>query len=305
MPMSMLWISATSEPSKSGTACASWSVVFPPRSILVPVDFSDASRTALGFGARLARHCKADLHVVHAQPPLLDAAAAMRDIDLHAETRDALTAFMRDTPPAGDWLPIHHVDTGDPADVIGRAIVRHRVHLVVMGPRGLSGLARLVLGSTTRAVLRSSTASVLVVPPSWAPPNPGRDDLVGLGPVIVGVDDYEAPGRALDAGAALAAALHSPLQVVHVDTPAALTRARQALAAAMERVPDGARAAVHAVDGDNPAEALATFVASTPLAHKLVCIGTHDTAHHDNTEQALVSLMSRTAVPVLVVRPWQ
>jgi len=46
-----------------------------PRTILAAVDFSDASRAALVLAARLARHCGSDLHVVHAEHPLLDAAA--------------------------------------------------------------------------------------------------------------------------------------------------------------------------------------------------------------------------------------
>jgi hypothetical protein len=46
------------------------------RSILCPVDFSDASRTALDVAARFVRQFKAGLHVLFVQDPLLAPAAA-------------------------------------------------------------------------------------------------------------------------------------------------------------------------------------------------------------------------------------
>lgn len=61
-----------------------------PRSILAAVDFSDASRVALQFAARLAHQCQAELHVLHAEDPLLNAAARHHGIDLSSETREEL-----------------------------------------------------------------------------------------------------------------------------------------------------------------------------------------------------------------------
>jgi nucleotide-binding universal stress UspA family protein len=52
--------------------------MIPPCLILAPADFSDCSRVALAFAARLAQHCGAELHVLHAEPPLLAAAARSR-----------------------------------------------------------------------------------------------------------------------------------------------------------------------------------------------------------------------------------
>lgn len=53
--------------------------------------------------------------------------------------------------------------TGDVATEILAAAERHRADLVVIGSRGRTGLARLLLGSVARNVLSGSSASVLIV----------------------------------------------------------------------------------------------------------------------------------------------
>jgi hypothetical protein len=60
---------------RGGRAAAYDAAMIPPRTILTAVDFSDASRVALIFAARLAAHCGAALHLLHAEEPLLLAAA--------------------------------------------------------------------------------------------------------------------------------------------------------------------------------------------------------------------------------------
>ena len=79
-------------------------VAFTPRRILVAVDFSEPSRTALRFGARLAVQCSAELHVLHAEDPLLSAAARAGGIDLRDETLEELPRFIDASAlPPGAW----------------------------------------------------------------------------------------------------------------------------------------------------------------------------------------------------------
>ena len=47
----------------------------PPRRILAATDFSEGSRVALTFAGRMAKQCHGTLHVLHAEDPLLSAAA--------------------------------------------------------------------------------------------------------------------------------------------------------------------------------------------------------------------------------------
>ena len=103
------------------------------------VYFSESSRRALTFAARLARHADARLHVVHAQDPLLAHAARAAGVDIDAETRAELSAFMQSAPPAGDWSPFQDVADGSPVTVLCDAADRVNADVIVIGA-GVNGL---------------------------------------------------------------------------------------------------------------------------------------------------------------------
>ena len=56
--------------------------------------------------------------------------------------------------------------TGRVSDVICREAAREQASLIVVGSRGHVGLAKLFLGSSSEAVLRHTSAPVLLVPPN-------------------------------------------------------------------------------------------------------------------------------------------
>jgi nucleotide-binding universal stress UspA family protein len=190
--------------------------VIPPRSILAAVDFSDTSRTALDFAARLAAHTAATLHVLHAEHPLLHEAAHRTGVDLNKESFDELQQAIDAVQPTRHRETHVHVVNGPAVDVIVNIATRENVDLVVVGRHGMSGADRLVFGSTTEGVLRKASVPILVVPRGWTPPRPDRADLTGLGPVIAGIDFSE---PAIVAGAAaceLARVLSTSVEVAHV-----------------------------------------------------------------------------------------
>lgn len=199
--------------------------MIPPRSVLAGVDFSDASRVALTFAARLAQHCRAELHVLHAEDPLLSAAAAHNGIDLSNETRKELQAFVDAARPAAECRPHLHAIVGPAVDAISDAAVEHAADVIVVGSRGMSGATRLMFGSTTEGLLRSADRSILVVPDEWVPPQPDARDLRGTGPVLAAVDFSDESIAAVTAAHELARALQSSLEVVHV-VPARLVPSR-------------------------------------------------------------------------------
>src|SRR5262245_21038110 len=90
----------------------------PPRTVLVATDFSDAATHALVFAARIARHCGAALHVLHAEHPLLVTAAESRGIDMVQETLEELERLIAATPLVADVSPQLHVEAGPAVDVI-------------------------------------------------------------------------------------------------------------------------------------------------------------------------------------------
>jgi len=191
--------------------------MIPPRTILAAVSFSDTSRVALVLAARLARHCGAELHVLHAEDSLLHAAANHAGIDLARETHDELQRFMAGAWPTAQCSPQSHVIAGAAVDVILDVAGQYRADLVVVGSCGMSSAERLVFGSTTEALLRRAELSVLVAPAEWMPPHPDALNLSGLGPLVAVVDPSDdSSGAAAKAACKLASVLGTSVEIVHV-----------------------------------------------------------------------------------------
>jgi nucleotide-binding universal stress UspA family protein len=222
--------------------------MIPPHTVLAAVDFSEPSRTALTFAARLAKQAGARLHVIYAQDPLLARAARTAGIDIETETRAELSAFMQSAAPAGEWSPFHDVAEGSAADVVREAADRESADLIVVGAHGMSGVGRALFGSTTEALLRHADRSIIVVPDRWTPPRPDTTDLTGTGPIVVGIEPTSAAYAAAHAARALATLLATTIEMRHVvSPPSALARwSTHAEAAQRERIED-ARARVNSV----------------------------------------------------------
>jgi nucleotide-binding universal stress UspA family protein len=190
--------------------------MMPPRSILIAVDFSEPSRVALEFAARLSRQCEAMLHVLHVENPLLTAAARAEGIDLTRETREELTRFTATATAIEHSTLRQHVVTGEAPRAICDIAQREQVDLIVMGMHGMSGAAHALFGSTTEGVLEHSDTPVFVVPDTWTPPLPSSKDLSGMGPVIAAVEITCPAMAGAEAAARLAHVLHTTLHAVHV-----------------------------------------------------------------------------------------
>jgi nucleotide-binding universal stress UspA family protein len=293
--------------------------MFPPRIVLAAVDFSEASRVALNCAARLAKQCGAELHVLHAEDPLLAGAAREAGVDLTRETRDELTAFMQSAAPAGEWAPTQHVVTGPAVDVIRDIAERERADVIVIGMRGMSGVERTMFGSTTEGVLRAADRSVLVVPGSWKPPEPASPDLRGTGPIVVGIELSTRALAATRAAGRLAALFGTSLDAVHV-VPLLSVPARWSAhaSAALEQHVRQARAditaALHDLSAEFPvrlvvttgrvADELAAAVAPAAKTHSILILGCRS---HDERGGAPGStayrVLTMAAVPVLMYLP--
>lgn len=143
----------------------------PPRLILVPVDFSDASKRALGHAKMIATATGARLalvYVVDTQPVptygLLGAAPEFV-VDVPRETaagKEHLASLVAGLPPDGPAVE-SGVRIGSPVQEILHAATEQRADLVVMGTHGRRGISRLLLGSVAEAVARRSTVPVVLV----------------------------------------------------------------------------------------------------------------------------------------------
>ncbi len=134
------------------------------QSVLVGVDFSNASRQALDKGAAWAGRLGARLVALHVlQPPapmLPEAQIALPDptwlqeMERHARTQ--LAAWVKDLPNAEA-----KVVWGSPAEELVAACDADT--LLVVAQVGHTALARLLFGSTAARVTRHAPCDVLVV----------------------------------------------------------------------------------------------------------------------------------------------
>jgi nucleotide-binding universal stress UspA family protein len=195
------------------------------RSVLCPVDFSDHSRLTLRYAATVARRAGGKLQVLFVNDPLLvaAAAAAYNRQELGAASMEELSRFVHSTlsPRAASGLTVsYEVSLGKPVAEILRAADRFPGTLVVVGTKGLNGARRLLLGSTTTALLRKTHVPVLAIPPARAsgllkPPAswPGRQ-------IVVPVELSEHTSGDLARAAGVARWFGASLVLVHaVDQP--------------------------------------------------------------------------------------
>ena len=149
-------------------------------SILVPVDFSDASRAALEYALFLRERFDAAIEVVHAwESPIYAGAEGIiaRDDDGERRTladivqrhaRMELEVFLRDDVAAHPRLRAHLVEGHAHAAVL-RIAKDHHHDLIVLGTHGRHGVARLFLGSVAERVVREASCPVITVHASGAP----------------------------------------------------------------------------------------------------------------------------------------
>lgn len=149
------------------------------RRILCPIDFSPASIKALTYAAAFASWYKAELEVLHVEP-VFDAAVvrttAAQEGESAGRTRpvshhDVLSQIDHAISAAGAGTVNRRVFAleGRADETIVARARAQRADLVVMGTHGRSGIDRMLLGSVTEPVLRTSPCPVLTVPPAAHP----------------------------------------------------------------------------------------------------------------------------------------
>jgi nucleotide-binding universal stress UspA family protein len=193
--------------------------MIPPTRILAALDFSAGARAALSVAIRLANQCSAELHLLYAVDPALGAAAGAVRLDLDAEILDEMKKVVTATGLEASGTPRFHVVAGDAAQVILDIAARERADVIVLGTHGHTVATWPGLGTTVEQVLRRSMISVLAVPADWpAAPRVGND-LLGLGPVLVGLDMTCPAIAAATAACQLAAVLKTHVTLVHAVPP--------------------------------------------------------------------------------------
>jgi nucleotide-binding universal stress UspA family protein len=188
--------------------------------ILCPVDFSEGARHALEHAIVFAKWYAAQItvfHVYSAPQPLVPVLTVPGDVPLlpalqPEEVGEEVRRFCRPLTPADVSLAFA-VKEGSPA----KEIVRHAddisADLLIMGTHGRGGFERLILGSVTEKVLRTTQRPVLTVPPPVHTPAPGP---ATYKTILCPLELSEASSRALEYALSLAKEADARLILLHV-----------------------------------------------------------------------------------------
>ena len=144
---------------------------YPPRGILVAVDFGQASARALRVAEALTARHGGTITAVHAEtldvPPYFTH-DQLKDVERHRaqarrEAQHYLDRYVRSFAPSASALLVD----GPAVEAVLAAAARH--DLLVMGTHGRRGPSRWWMGSVAERVIRDSPAPALVVRSEPAP----------------------------------------------------------------------------------------------------------------------------------------
>ena len=132
--------------------------------IVVGTDGSETAAKAVSTAATLARQRGAPLHIVTAYGSKPEAVPEelnwMETVGVQAET--LLQHVTADIDLAG--LDVEtHARVGDPASVLIDVAVETNADLIVVGNKGMTGMARFLLGSVPNKVAHHAPCDVLIV----------------------------------------------------------------------------------------------------------------------------------------------
>lgn len=135
----------------------------PFQKMIVPIDFSPHSEKGLLYAIDLAKSLGSTLHVLHALHfPAEIPASSIWWADLRGKALAGLAHAQQKAADAGVPCETHLADD-PPVDAILDLAKSQQADLIVMGSRGLTGLAHLLLGSTAERVLRLAPCPVMTL----------------------------------------------------------------------------------------------------------------------------------------------
>jgi nucleotide-binding universal stress UspA family protein len=146
------------------------------KAILVPIDFSPASKRALRYACTLADRFDASIHLMHVlyNPYMMGAfmdvygppADYWEDVEqqARAELETLLTAGEK-TKYSAVFVTVMGTP---PHEILEYLKERPAIDLVVMGTHGRGGISRLLMGSVADKVVRAAECPVITVHPQEA-----------------------------------------------------------------------------------------------------------------------------------------
>ena len=135
--------------------------------IVFATDFSPAAAHAIPFIKKIARHFQSNLVALHVKPPVVNPmtqpatwpvgveAAKVFDKDHREELLDTFAGINTEVL----------IEEGDIQSRLDQALQKYHTDLVIIGTRGRTGLAKILLGSVAEEIFRTVPCPVLTVGP--------------------------------------------------------------------------------------------------------------------------------------------
>jgi nucleotide-binding universal stress UspA family protein len=135
--------------------------------ILVPVDGSANSDRAVRFAVDMLKGGGGKLHVLNVQPPVGGGVSTfVRQADIDSYHRDegekALVSALKIAAGAGIAAE-KHISVGRPGELAAEFAKRVGATMIVMGTRGHTGIAGVLLGSVAQEVIARAEVPVCLV----------------------------------------------------------------------------------------------------------------------------------------------
>jgi nucleotide-binding universal stress UspA family protein len=163
------------------------------KSILVAVDFSDATPAVIDVARQLAKALDAEIHLVHVKEfraaagpgtlgyglagmpelapisgvPMPGFDALPQPVAESEDQKSKLARWQQEIAQQGVKVTLHE-PTGVVAEEILNEAKALNADLIVMGTHGHGAMYKLLVGSATKGVLKHATCPVLLMPPAQA-----------------------------------------------------------------------------------------------------------------------------------------
>ncbi|HTB31870.1 MAG TPA: universal stress protein [Bacteroidia bacterium] len=157
--------------------------------ILVPVDFSPISESAIEYSSFLANLFNAQLFLLHAvegihkypEDWVKEPGALMTKELIPHKAANALKGYVEKLTKDNTIIANYILTTGHPAHKIAEAVEENNIDLIVMGTHGASGFEELFLGSNAHKVVTLSPCPVITIRQGY--------HVTGMKTIVLPIDD--------------------------------------------------------------------------------------------------------------------
>lgn len=267
------------------------------KTLIVPTDFSPAAENAMHYAAQLARQIEAEVLLTH----IYQIPVSMNDMpvilvsaeELKRNADESLGRSVLDLANAYPELSIRTEsrlgDVNDELADLGKEI---QPVAIVMGSHGTSGLERLIFGSTTLSVIRSSPYPVIAVPVHY------KD--FSLQKVVLAADLQESGKLPVEKIAAIMQHLTASMHIVHVTSKedTNLESQRDILLDKLQSF----YPSYHAIQGENVRDCLIKYLKEEKADLLMVFPHEHSLMERLFFKLHSMDIVKHSTIPVMTIR---